>query len=255
MARSSDLTRPRQEVYATLDAESHRRFIKTHTPLDGIPLDPAVTYIVTARHPLDMAISLYRQGDNIDRLRVAELTGQSQGPEPATERKPLRDWLVDWIDHDAEPQGELDSLPGVRHVASRRRIAPSPASSSAVISATWSSALMITGPLPRGGGPLRHGSRSDTRDPGEISSSWSSTYRWPAGSRPSSTAHSRRVCSSRILATSRASVLTPGNSTFRFRSHATPSRKIAFGPSPDVHDRAATQPTNSFSTSGNSCNP
>ena len=51
MARSSDLTRPRQEVYATLDAESHRRFIKTHTPLDGIPLDPAVTYMGSRNHP------------------------------------------------------------------------------------------------------------------------------------------------------------------------------------------------------------
>jgi hypothetical protein len=26
-------------VYAQLSAQQHRRFIKTHTPLDGIPLD------------------------------------------------------------------------------------------------------------------------------------------------------------------------------------------------------------------------
>ena len=51
---------------------------------------------------------------------------------------------------------------------------------------------MIAGPLPRGGGPLRHRSRSDTRDPGGTSSSWSNTYRRPVDSRPSSTAHSRR---------------------------------------------------------------
>ncbi len=31
---------PREEVYAQLAAQEHRRFIKTHTPLDGIPLDP-----------------------------------------------------------------------------------------------------------------------------------------------------------------------------------------------------------------------
>ena len=74
------LTTPREEVYARLAAQEHRRFIKTHTPLDGVPLDPRVTYIVTARHPLDMAVSLYHQGANIDRALMRQLTGQ---PEPA----------------------------------------------------------------------------------------------------------------------------------------------------------------------------
>jgi aryl sulfotransferase len=51
------LITPRDAVYAQLAAQQHRRFIKTHTPLDGVPLDPRATYIVTARHPLDMAVS------------------------------------------------------------------------------------------------------------------------------------------------------------------------------------------------------
>jgi aryl sulfotransferase len=40
------LTSPRDEVYARLAAQEHRRFIKTHTPLDGIPFDRRATYIV-----------------------------------------------------------------------------------------------------------------------------------------------------------------------------------------------------------------
>ena len=60
---------PCEEVYAQLAAQKHRRFIKTHTPLDGIPLDSRATYIVTARHPLDMFVSLYHQSD-------ADLDGQ-----------------------------------------------------------------------------------------------------------------------------------------------------------------------------------
>ena len=48
------VTRPREEVYARLEAQQHRRLIKTHTPLDGIALDPRARYIVTGRHPLDM---------------------------------------------------------------------------------------------------------------------------------------------------------------------------------------------------------
>jgi aryl sulfotransferase len=104
---------PPEQVYARLAAQDHRRFIKTHTPLDGIPLDPRATYIVTARHPLDMAVSLYHQGDNIDRARLRKLTGQ---PEPATPpplRQPPHEWLLEWIANDADPRAYLDSLPGV----------------------------------------------------------------------------------------------------------------------------------------------
>src|ERR671920_1326290 len=46
---------PREEVIDRLQAQQHRRFIKTHTPLDGIVLDPRATYIVAARHPPGMA--------------------------------------------------------------------------------------------------------------------------------------------------------------------------------------------------------
>jgi hypothetical protein len=110
------LTAPRDEVYARLEAQPHRRFIKTHTPLDGIPLDPRATYIVTARHPLDMAVSLYHQGDNIDRARMRQLTGQPEPAEPAgppRPRPPLREWLLGWIGRDCDPREQMDSLPGV----------------------------------------------------------------------------------------------------------------------------------------------
>jgi hypothetical protein len=106
-------TTPLAEVLAHLEAQSHRRFIKTHTPLDGIPLDPRATYIVVGRHPLDMAVSLYHQGDNINRARLRQLTGQ---PEPAGAPRPrldLHSWLLDWIDSDADPAEEMDGLRGV----------------------------------------------------------------------------------------------------------------------------------------------
>jgi hypothetical protein len=109
------LTTPREEIYARLAAQEHRRFIKTHTPLDGIPLDPRATYIVVGRHPLDMAVSGYHQGNNIDRVRVRQLTGQPEPdqPPPPRPRRTARDMLLRWIDRDASPQQEMDSLPGV----------------------------------------------------------------------------------------------------------------------------------------------
>ena len=107
------LIAPRDEVLARLAAQEHRRFIKTHTPLDGIPLDPRATYIVTARHPLDMAVSLYHHSGNIDRARMRQLTGQPEPASPSRPRKPVRDWLLDWINDDADPRAAMDSLPGV----------------------------------------------------------------------------------------------------------------------------------------------
>src|SRR5215207_4353348 len=38
--------RPLADVTAALAAQTHRRVIKTHTPLDGIPLHADVTYLV-----------------------------------------------------------------------------------------------------------------------------------------------------------------------------------------------------------------
>ena len=107
-------------MYARLAAQQHRRFIKTHTPLDGIPLDPRVTYIVTARHPLDTAVSLYHQGDNLDRAKIRALTGAPEPTGPPRPRKPLHDWLLAYISGDAapwivrsHPREDLDSLPGL----------------------------------------------------------------------------------------------------------------------------------------------
>lgn len=86
------LAPPHDEVLARLESQRHRRFIKTHTPLDGIPLDPRARYIVVARHPLDAAVSLYHQGDNLDRERLGQLTGSQTFP-PAP-RPPVNEWLA-----------------------------------------------------------------------------------------------------------------------------------------------------------------
>ena len=45
------LTRDLESVRADLDAQTHRRFIKTHTPFDGLPHHPDVTYICVGRDP------------------------------------------------------------------------------------------------------------------------------------------------------------------------------------------------------------
>jgi hypothetical protein len=113
---------PRSALLDELAAQRHRRFLKTHTPLDGIPLDPRVTYLVVGREPLDAAVSLYHQSRNIDRARVRELLGSTGTVTPAptpksTAAQPLARWLRSWISEDADPIRAPDSLLGVvRHV-------------------------------------------------------------------------------------------------------------------------------------------
>ena len=104
----------KDDLFADLDAQSHRRFIKTHTPLDGLPNDGRVTFIVVARHPLDAAVSLYHQSDNINRQRIAELTGNPDLAKPK-QLPPLDEWLLSWIESDTTAQDDLESFNGVFH--------------------------------------------------------------------------------------------------------------------------------------------
>lgn len=61
------LLRPLTGVLADLEAQAHRRFIKTHTPLDGLPFDDRVTYLCASRDPRDVAVSLDSHTSNTDR--------------------------------------------------------------------------------------------------------------------------------------------------------------------------------------------
>ncbi len=104
------LVEPVEDLAARLEAQDHRRVLKTHTPLDGLPDDPRVHRVVVARHPLDAAVSLYHQGTNIDRDRLATLTGGSPTTGPQV---PPDAWLADWIRAERDPTTSLDSLQGV----------------------------------------------------------------------------------------------------------------------------------------------
>jgi hypothetical protein len=101
------LTRARTEVFAELEAQTHRRFIKTHTPLDGIANDPSITYICVGRDPRDVALSMKRHIDNMDigafletRERAAAIDGVELGPLPAPPPRPdgERDRFWQWVD-------------------------------------------------------------------------------------------------------------------------------------------------------------
>ncbi|MDQ3628167.1 MAG: sulfotransferase domain-containing protein [Actinomycetota bacterium] len=123
------LVRPADEVYRRLDAQRHRRFVKTHTPLDGLPRVDGVTYLAVGRDPRDVAVSLHHQSGNLDRARVRRLTG---APEPAAGAAPAssdeRSSLLRWMTADDPPVEDLCTLRGLawqQQVAWSRRDDPS----------------------------------------------------------------------------------------------------------------------------------
>lgn len=72
-------TRPLADVVADLEAQTHRRFIKTHTPLDGLPWDERVTYVHVSRDPRDAALSWDNHMANMDMGRLIEVRAASVG--------------------------------------------------------------------------------------------------------------------------------------------------------------------------------
>ena len=82
------LIRTDDEVFGLLAAQHHRRFIKTHTPLDGVPDHPTVTYVAVIRHPLDVALSDQDHHANMDMERARELRLAAVGePDPEVMRR------------------------------------------------------------------------------------------------------------------------------------------------------------------------
>ncbi|HUP83046.1 MAG TPA: sulfotransferase domain-containing protein [Candidatus Limnocylindria bacterium] len=104
------LIRSEDEAFGVLEAQTTRRFMKTHTPFDGIPYNPKVTYVAVIRHPLDVALSdrdhgLNMKEDNTRALReaVAGEYEKPQGQEDAPEEPaPFLRWF---IDNDRGPTG------------------------------------------------------------------------------------------------------------------------------------------------------
>jgi aryl sulfotransferase len=117
---------PLEDVTALLDAQTHRRFIKTHTPLDGLPYDERVRYVCVGRDPRDVAVSTrhHMTNMNIEQFLaarqaavgledLAEFGLDKPGPRtPQPGDDPLLTWIID--DDERTPMS-LRSL--VRHAS------------------------------------------------------------------------------------------------------------------------------------------
>lgn len=85
-------------VMADLASREHRRFIKTHTPLDGLPWHDEITYIAVARDPRDVAVSWDHHFQNLDLDRVFALRAEAHGLDDLAELPALPEPLEDPVD-------------------------------------------------------------------------------------------------------------------------------------------------------------
>jgi hypothetical protein len=101
-----------ENVFAALEAQQHRRFIKTHTPLDGLPYDDRVTYVCVGRDPRDVAMSWDNHLHNLNVAAIMKARAAALGStDPAAltlDRVPHQaedpvDRFWHWVDDEAAP--------------------------------------------------------------------------------------------------------------------------------------------------------
>jgi aryl sulfotransferase len=119
------LSAPLDEVIATLDAQTHRRFIKTHVPLDGLPFLADVTYLGVGRDPRDVARSWDNHLLNMDLMAFMSARARAVGepPDPSELLAQMTEVPADtevgrfrqWMEMTPPIEANTASLQGVLH--------------------------------------------------------------------------------------------------------------------------------------------
>ncbi len=117
------MTAPLAEVRADLESQTHRRLIKSHTPMDGLPDDDRIRYVCVARDPRDVAFSWDNHHANMDhdlfvQSRVAatgiEDLAELGPPSPPPPDDPTeRFWR--WVDEEPPPSEGVSGLVATLH--------------------------------------------------------------------------------------------------------------------------------------------
>jgi len=102
-----DLRVPPKEIkLGKLEAQTHRRFVKTHLPLDALLFSPRAKYIYIGRDGRDVCWSLFNHHINANQgfydgvNNPPGLVGPPLGP-PTTD-DPVQ-YFRDWLDNDGQP--------------------------------------------------------------------------------------------------------------------------------------------------------
>jgi aryl sulfotransferase len=90
---------PLDTVLQHLDAQNHRRFIKTHLALDGLPFHPRVKYLVVGRDARDVFMSLWNHHSSYlpEFLAAINAVPGRVGPELPPASDGIHAFWRDWI--------------------------------------------------------------------------------------------------------------------------------------------------------------
>ncbi|MDB4671094.1 sulfotransferase domain-containing protein [Pirellulaceae bacterium] len=101
-----DLRVPPKDVKLPLvELQTHRRFMKTHLPVDALRFSPKAKYIYIGRDGRDVVWSLYNHHANANQLWYDALndTPGRVGPPIAPPPNDIRQYWQDWLEGDGHP--------------------------------------------------------------------------------------------------------------------------------------------------------
>jgi aryl sulfotransferase len=96
---------PKNEKLAALEAQTHRRFLKTHLPVDALVFSPQAKYLYIGRDGRDMVWSLYNHHANANEIWY-DLLNNTPGRVGSPIEKPpasIRQYFHDWLEQDGYP--------------------------------------------------------------------------------------------------------------------------------------------------------
>ncbi len=101
-----DLRVPPKEVKLPLvEAQTHRRFLKTHLPVDALRFSPPAKYIYIGRDGRDVVWSMYNHHVNANQTWYDALNETPGRVGPPIEPPPddIRQYWKDWLERDGHP--------------------------------------------------------------------------------------------------------------------------------------------------------
>ena len=101
-----DLRIPPKEIkLAALEAQTNRRFVKTHLPVDALVYSPEAKYLYIGRDGRDVVWSMYNHHAKANALWYERLndTPGRVGPPIAPPPDSIVDYFRDWLEQDGHP--------------------------------------------------------------------------------------------------------------------------------------------------------
>ena len=96
---------PKQVKLQAVEKQTHRRFVKTHLPVDALVFSPHARYVYVARDGRDVVWSLYNHHANANQLFYDTLNDTPGRVGPPIGRPPesIRQYFHDWLARDGYP--------------------------------------------------------------------------------------------------------------------------------------------------------